>query len=254
MKRAIAFILILLVLSSLLCPFAYARAGGGGGGFSGGGGGFFRSFRRIARMRDTLTNNYGTVGYILYLVICAVFLFIMGIAGFLTTLAFRRAQIKSKILLSKLGKKDPVWNPKKLDRHIKLSFYKIQKAWSDDKLSAVRHLLSDSLYEDFSQKLELNRKGNVINKLSKINLKKAYPISVQDRIGEDNDCVWYYIKASMVDLTYEVSTMQLLSDIKTPIPFVEYWRFCKKDGGWVLDRIMQQYEFEKSFAKSERPQ
>ena len=251
MKRIFAFILILLVLSTLLCPFAYARAGGGGGGGIGGGGRLFRSFRR---MRISLTNNYGTFGYFIYLLIYVLFILVACLVSFLSFVAFKRSQIKSKLLLKKLGKNDPLWNPKKLDRHIKLSFYKIQRAWSDEKLSSVKQLLSDSLYEEFSQKLERNRKENVVNKLSNINLKKAYPISVQDRIGEENDCIWYYIKASMVDLTYEVSTMRLLSEVKTPTTFVEYWRFCKRDGRWVLDRIMQQDEFEESFIKSERPQ
>ena len=83
-----------------------------------------------------------------------------------------------------------------------------QKLFEDASKSGFVRVRVDGIMYDLMEKipLEKNKKHNI-------------EISVQDRIGEDNDCVWYYIKASMVDLTYEASTMQLLSDIKTE----KYW-------------------------------
>lgn len=256
MKRIILILLVVVLLMSMLCPFAFARAGGGGGGGSagiGGRGGFI--IRSFERTRNFLSNNFGDrLGIFIYFLFLTVFVLMACVFFSVIFISIQYTRFKSKMVLSRLGKKDPVWNAEKLSKHIKHSFYEIQKAWSDQKLGTVRHLLSDSLYADFAQKLEQNKEQNIVNKLSKIKIKKIHPVSVQDRIGEQNDCVWYYIKARMLDLTYEVSTMQLLSERKKPESFVEYWRFCKKDGYWVLDCIMQQREFKRSFLKSERLQ
>lgn len=252
MKKVFSFTTVILCLFTLLQTSAFARAGGGGGGISGGGRLFrrFNDFFRNFGPEQSLDNSV----YVVYLVLVFLCILVFSIFAIILCVALVRARIKSKILLTRLGKNDPLWNPKTVDLHIKQSFYDIQKAWSDERIHTVKHLLSETLYQDFLHKLERNRKENTKNVLSKIKLKKAYPVSVQDRIGEDNDCIWYCIKARMLDLTYEASTMQLLSEVKKPTSFTEYWRFCKKDGTWVLDRIYQELEYKSLIVKSERPQ
>ena len=256
MKKIITKITSIIIFFATLESVVFARAGGGGGGFSGGGGGGRLFHRHLYRHVYDASGNQGLAGFAA--AVCLLFeIGVLGVAVVSTVLfviKLKRSKRNSKLLLSKLEKEDPIWNAKALDNHVRNSFYKIQKAWSDDKIHLVKHLLSDTLYADFQKKLELNRKDNVQNVLSKIQLLDAYPMSVQDRIGEENDCVWYYIEAKMLDLTIDLSTRRVLSDIRTPQKFVEYWRFCKKDKSWVLDRISQQQEFESLIGNSQRPQ
>ena len=241
MKKIISIITSVLVFFTVFQTYAFARAGGGGGSGGGGGGGFFR-FGRHSRVN--IFERIGTADSVMEFALCIVVLILetaaILLAVYLSIVVFlklKSLRFKSRILLEKLSKTDPVWNPKNFDKHVRYSLYKIQQAWSDDNIFSVRELMSDTLYEDFSKKLELNRKDNIQNRLSEIKLINAYPISVQDRIGDDNDCIWYYIKASMVDINVDKTTMRTLSGSKTPVVFVEYWRFCKKDGSWVFDKI-----------------
>ena len=244
MKKILSYLSAILICFATLQTVAFARAGGGGGSSGGGGG------RRIHFFIGNLFSGAASTPEILLSILAIIIEFaIIGSLIASTVIVFislKRSRAKSKILLEKLGKSDPLWNPKTLDKHVRDSFFKIQKAWSDDNIQSVRHLLSDKLYADFSLQLERNRKGNVRNELSKIKIIKAYPVSVHDRIGEDNDCIRYFIKASMIDLTVDVTTRQVLSEIKKPMKFVEYWCFRKKDGSWVLDEISSEQEFKKS--------
>lgn len=244
MKKILSYLSTSFICFTLLQAAAFARAGGGGGSSGGGGG------RRVHFFLGDLFSGSASTPEIM-LSILAIIIELVFVGSIITSaviifISLKRKRAKSKILLEKLGKSDPIWNPETLDRHVRNSFYKIQKAWSDDNLSSVRHLLSDRVYDDFSSQLEKNRKGNVRNELSKIKIIKAYPVSVYDRIGEENDCVRYYIKASMLDIDVDVITRQVLSEIRKPTKFAEYWCFRKKDGGWVLDEITSEYDFKKS--------
>lgn len=257
MKRIISITLILLIILSLFCPVALARAGGGGGGGGGGGAFFGRRYFHFSHFKNSIQGLPMPVqGFAIFLYYFAVLFSVVASIWIAVTIAIsiKRAHIKSKILLKKLGKNDPVWDPKTLDKYVCRSFFIIQNAWSEQKLHVIKPLLSESLYKEFEQTLEQNKRDHTKNVLSKIKLKKAFPVSVQDRIGDDNDYIWYHIYASMVDLTYDTDTNRLLSETKKPTSFVEYWRFKKQGDKWVLDRICQQGEFEKFILKSETPQ
>ena len=47
---------------------------------------------------------------------------------------------------------------------------------------------------------------------------------------------------SVVDYTINDSTRAKISGSRSPASFVEYWQFVRRDGQWVLNRVLQKNE------------
>ncbi len=251
MKRIIAIVLVLVLLMCTLTPFAFARAGSGGGG--GGGFGRIHRFSRRLDIFKLLDNPLPYGAY--YLVLLAYLLLYFGvIIAFplfaIKTIVKRTKKIKrNKELLLLLGKNDSSFNPQQLQRHVENTYFEIQKAWSDNQIFRVKHLMDDSLYEEFLELLKQNERMGKRNVLSKIKLLRAEPLQVFDHSDDSRDHIWYYIKGKMVDKTVYVDSQSTDSELKNifcsdknPSRFVEYWKFIKKDDNWVLAKIAQKYE------------
>ncbi len=252
-KRIIASLLIIVLLMCAFAPFAFARAGGGGGG---GGGSSGRTLHRFARRVDifNVLDDPFPIGayYLIY------FVYLLFYFGALIAFPFfaikmiikRKRKTKSnKQLLLLLSENDLSWNPKKLQNHIEDTYFQIQKAWSDNQLFRVKHLMDDKLYEEFLELLKQNERMGKRNVLSKIRLLRADPIQVFDHSDDSRDHIWYYIKGKMVDKTVYIDSpnndaeiSNLFFSSKTTSRFVEYWKFVKRNDTWVLSKIAQKDE------------
>ena len=111
----------------------------------------------------------------------------------------------------------------------------------------AREYMDDDLYELFRQKIEWMKIGNKRNILKKIKLINLKPVSVIDDEDDSKDLIWFYIKGSMVDYTINTKTNEIIDGKNTilGIPFVEYWKFVRKDNKWVLSKILQSDEKDK---------
>ena len=78
--------------------------------------------------------------------------------------------------------------------------------------------------------------------MENIQLLKSLPVAVHDDHDNSRDYIWFYIKGRMIDYTINTDTQLIIEGSSSPSSFVEYWKFVRKDGRWVLNKILQKDE------------
>ena len=144
--------------------------------------------------------------------------------------------------MKKIKKSDRAWKYKNVSKNVEESFFAIQNAWTNMDLSTASKYMSDELLDSFNTKLSWMEYKKQRNVLKKIKLLRALPVAVYDDSDDTRDYIWFYIKGKMVDYTIDTDTHMVLEGSKLALSFVEYWRFIRKDGRWVLDKILQKNE------------
>lgn len=149
---------------------------------------------------------------------------------------------RARRTMEKLAAADPTWDFADYRRTVRHIFYTVQQAWMERDQDIARDCLSRSLYDQYHTKSEWMALRHEKNILRNIRLLEAMPVDVEDDAGEQNDRMWVYIHARMVDYTVDDRTMELKSGDRLPHGFVEYWKIIREDGRWVLDEIRQKDE------------
>ena len=228
------------------------RAGGGGGGSGGGGGG------RTGGSGSSRLHGRGGVGFTCshHNVILCIFDYVAGVIILFSTasigaiiLYFKiiRSSINSRKYMRLISKNDVLWKYKNIEKQVIDTYYIVQNAWTNMDMKLAKEYMDDDLYELFRQKIEWMKIGNKRNILKKIKLINLKPVSVIDDEDDSKDLIWFYIKGSMVDYTINTKTNEIIDGKNTilGIPFVEYWKFVRKDNKWVLSKILQSDEKDK---------
>ena len=252
MKKIFCFLLALLILFAFsgvnACaentdsPFVSAsllRAGGGGssGGGSSGGGGSSSSGGGVPHSG---TNNQPTLFESILQAI--LFPFVLFSSSIIFFVKLTKRSRKSKKLIKQLMKSDTAWKFKDISATVRNSFYAIQNAWTNMDMTPASQYMSEDLFNSFQTKLSWMDYRNEKNVLKDITLLQALPVAVHDDPDNSRDFIWFYIKGKMIDYTIDTTT-QLRTDGKmSPVTFVEYWRFVRKDNTWVLNKILQKDE------------
>ncbi len=235
-------LIILLFLSvSILLFFidpAFARAGGGegfsggggGGGGDGGGGLFFLLFFVI---------RYPVIGIPL-LIIVLVFMFFSSKSaksghmnrtirkGYSTQQdrAFRES-------VEYIKDKDPEFSELPLIEKSKKVFLNIQKAWEEQDMRSVRHLVSDGIFERFSLQLDIQKNSLIKNVVSNINIINTKLVAVES--DHYFDTVHIMITASSIDYYERTDNgKQVSGNIMEAEAFTEYWSFLRRPGAKTL--------------------
>lgn len=144
-----------------------------------------------------------------------------------------------------LDNKDHTWKYKTLQKRVVETYYNLQKAWTKQNLKIAKDYISPELYEMYEIRIEWMKMRNERNVLKKIKLKKAIPIHLYDDIDDSKDYVWYYVKGQMIDYTINTCTLEIVDGYNEKSTFVEYWKFGKNNGKWVLKQIIQENEQDK---------
>ena len=160
-----------------------------------------------------------------------------------STLAFlyrvtKRARL-SKKLMKKLKLSDDSFKYKDIKSSVKESFFAIQSARTNMDMTPAKYYLSDELFENMQSKLVWMSFRNELLVLKNISLLSVLPVAVHDEPGEDKDFIWFYIMGSMSDYIINTATQLKISGDTMPAFFMEFWQFKRKDGHWVLNRILQ---------------
>ena len=250
MKKVFCLILISLILISFLGVTTYARnaddrtlyptfllrAGGGssGGGGGGGGGGSSSHSHSSGNGREpTLIES--VLSFIL-------FLLVFFSSSIILYFQLSKRSRKAKKLMKKIKQSDVAWKYKDVSSDVKEGFFAIQCAWTDMDMRKASKYMSDELCDSFQTKLNWMKFKNQKNVLEKIRLVKALPVAVHDDLDNSYDYIWFYIKGNMIDYTIDTSTQEIIDGHTFPFSFVEYWQFVRKDGKWVLNKILQDDE------------
>ena len=217
---------------------ALASAGGGGGASGGGGGGGGSS----SGSSGTGTSSYGgSSGHPvadLLSTLALPFVLAGGVIVFTAKLHARRRETLQDI--RQAGKADASWSYKELKGRVEETFYALQNGWTKGDLSGLERYLSDRLLEEWQTRLEWMRVRHEHDVLKQIRLDSVVPVEMRDEVGQDRDCVWFYMKSHMVDYIEDTETGDFVRGITRPAKLVEWWRFTRKDDAWVLDRILSE--------------
>ena len=135
---------------------------------------------------------------------------------------------------------DPSFDGAKFSDQCMDTFFKIQGAWANREMAAVKNLLTPEMYrllQDDAKKLKKEKK---INRLDNIAVRSVDITEAWQETGTDFITVRVY--ASLLDYTVDEATGQVLEGSKTePVKFEEYWTFTRAVGNnpWQLSAIQQ---------------
>lgn len=252
MKKAICFLITVLILFSCFCisvsaentDFSYnssiapLRAGGGssGGGGGGGGGssGGSSSSHHSGSRRPT-----SPLGAFLQIITVPLVFFSSSIIFYIQLTKRSR---KAKQLMKQMMQSDNAWKFKEVSADVADAYMAIQAAWANMDMTPAKRYMSDELFDSFQTQLNWTKYKNKKHVMENIQLLKSLPVAVHDDRDNSRDYVWFYIKGKMVDYTIDTNTQLIVEGKTTPSSFVEYWQFIRKDGRWVLNKILQKDE------------
>ncbi len=147
--------------------------------------------------------------------------------------------------MKKLKASDDSFKYKDIKSSVKESFFAIQSARTNMDMTPAKYYLSDELFENMQSKLDWMSFRNELLVLKNISLLSVSPVAVHDEPGEDKDFIWFYIMGSMSDYIINTATQLKTSGDTIPAFFMEFWQFKRKDGHWVLNKILQKDEEDK---------
>ena len=145
-------------------------------------------------------------------------------------------------MLKKIDDMDYRWNEEVLDQRVKDVYFAVQQAWSDMDRDTLKELLSEDLYDRWCTKLsfmEISHEKNILKDIELLDLKI---VSVNDFKDDTKDFCWYYIKGRMIDYTIDTDSNEYKEGSSIAETFVEYWRFTRRNGIFVLDEVAQKNE------------
>ena len=246
MKKVICLMLIFLILASILGITVCAeevdvfdhvsavslRAGGGSSSGGGGGGGSSSgsSSHSSGRGRPMTLFDYILLPFVL---------FSSSIAFYIR---LSKRSRKSKKLMKQMMQSDSAWKFKEVSADVADAYMAIQGAWANMDMTPAKRYMSDELFDEFQTQLNWTKYKNKKHVMENIQLLKSLPVAVHDDRDNSRDYVWFYIKGKMVDYTIDTNTQLIVEGKTAPSSFVEYWQFIRKDGRWVLNKILQKDE------------
>lgn len=219
--------LIIIVSFFIVLMTVSARAGGGGSGGSGSGGGSSHTHTH------TNTSRVYPGASLIVLALMG------GSIYYLKHEHIRKMQKNAKKDLEIANDLDTFWNENDLKEKVKKSYYLIQEAWSKQDLDELKKYLSDDLYQQWLIKIEWQKFRGERNELTHIRLLSKSIISIHDDEDNTQDYFWVAIEGKMHDEI--IKGHEIISiNIDT---FIEYWKFIRIDDYIVLDRILQEDEW-----------
>ncbi len=253
MKKAICFLIIVLFLASCMgitaCaeggePFYSAtiaplRAGGGSSGGGGGGGGGGSSGGSSSSHHSSSGRPASPLGTLLQMITMPLVFFSSSIIFYIQLTKRSR---KAKKLMKQMMQSDNAWKFKEVSADVADAYMAIQEAWANMDMTPAKRYMSDELFDKFQTQLNWTKYKNQKHVMENIQLLKALPVAVHDDRDNSRDYIWFYIKGKMVDYTIDTNTQLITEGSTMATSFVEYWQFVRKDGRWVLNKILQKDE------------
>ncbi|MDD9149123.1 TIM44-like domain-containing protein [Sporolactobacillus sp. CQH2019] len=219
---------------------AYARAGGGGAGSAGGGtGGGGVSDQgentgggtppsgpgRFMNAGSVPASQGSPIDFLIFLLFFGVSLF--GGKGAFKGLFFYRIKNPTRRDIT-------FWKDKSLRNRITACYAAIQKAWSRQDPDAAKSYMSEAMLEEhrrlIDEMIERNER-NVVALVDVVAIRAVY-------VSAGKDDLRVVITGKMIDYRINTATKKLLAGSRfRRDTATEGWRFIRRDGVWVADRI-----------------
>lgn len=227
MKKYIFVFLFCFII--MLIPVS-ARAGGGNGGGSGGGS---SGTPHHYHDNDDRKEIYPGTSFL-------VIVGMLGVVYYIKHEKIKKLHKQAKMQINNAYDKDNFWDEKILKQKVKEAYYQIQQAWSQQDLKTLKKYLSDDLYKQWEIKIEWQRYRNERNQLSHILLISKHIVSIYDDDNNDKDYFWVAIEGKMNDV---MLSSEEVVDSNNEV-FIEYWKFIRNHDYILLDRILQEDEYD----------
>ncbi len=120
------------------------------------------------------------------------------------------------------------------------SFFKVQGAWANRDMSAIRNMLTEEMYGILQGDADDLKKKKQINRLENIAVRKVEISEVWQEAGKD--FITVQITANLLDYTTDETNVTVVSGSKTePVKFEEFWTYVRPVGNnpWQLSAINQ---------------
>jgi len=237
-------LLILVCLALIVLPAAdaWARAGGGGGysgggggggggGFSGGGGSGFSSGGGSGSGGDL-----GPGGIVVVILVIVVIIVLKVLEqsnkshkqsvirrGGVAMTAVRRQQA-----VDTLKNEDPEFSDASFYSRVRDGFLKIQEAWSNQELEALRPFVSDGIFERFTLQIQEQQDLGYRNVMENVQVRS----SLIAGLSRDDlfDVLHVEINASATDYRIDRNSGKEIRGSRRGESFVEYWSFIRRRG------------------------
>ncbi len=235
------FLLILLISTA---GVAFARAGGGqsyGGSRSGGSSGGGDGLGILIYFLIRLCIEQPCIGIPLVIVIIIVSIIVKrkNLKKQYSTIQkagnrnLNQIQdpVATRTALAGIKSRDPAFTTSSLIEKTKTAFLEIQQAWSDQDLSKVRRFISDGVNERFTIQIEMQKKQNIRNRMSDVQVLGTDIVSIESDAHFDS--IHLKITAKAKDSDENLATGKKIRDNFSGT-FVEYWSFLRKPGAHTL--------------------
>lgn len=140
--------------------------------------------------------------------------------------------------LAELRSTDPEFDPQHFTEVASDVFFKVQAGWMRRDLSSFRHLLGNSLAEEYAQHFADMAQKGIINKLESIAVRKAEIVDAGSVNGED--FVTILFTANLLDYTVNEKSGEVLEGSMTePVKFAEQWTWARpvNTEAWKLEGV-----------------
>jgi len=120
------------------------------------------------------------------------------------------------------------------------AFFKVQGAWANRDMSAIRKMLTDEMYRILQSDADELKQKKQINRLENIAVRNVEISEVWQEAGQDFITVRF--TANLLDYTTDETNGSVISGSKTePVKFEEFWTFARQVGNnpWQLSAINQ---------------
>jgi predicted lipid-binding transport protein (Tim44 family) len=245
MKRPPWLALFAAAFPSLLgAASALARAGGGqgyhgggggghggGGGWGGGGGGGGGDVIQALFWLLFYHPAFG-IPALVVIVLFLIFVYRNGSNAYQSSVIRRGTDLldfqERDRMLGALRERDPRFDVESFAARVTVAFEKIQWAWSNQNLQAVRPFLSDGVYERFSLQIDEQKALGYRNDVSAVNIEDI--TIVQVRNSRLFDVLAVRIAARARDVKVSLADGKVLRGSDESGEFVEVWSFLRRRG------------------------
>ncbi len=160
--------------------------------------------------------------------------------GFSPSYGHQAAESEIDAGIGYIRQMDSAFDEQKFKDQAMDAFFKVQGAWANRDMSAIRNMLTDEIFGILQGDAEELKKKKQINRLENIAVRKVEISEVWQEAGRD--FITVQITANLLDYTTDETNVTVISGSKTEsVKFEEFWTFTRPVGNnpWQLSAINQ---------------
>ncbi|NQU19646.1 MAG: TIM44-like domain-containing protein, partial [Candidatus Nealsonbacteria bacterium] len=136
--------------------------------------------------------------------------------------------VQREAAVARLQEADPAFDEQQFYARVSAAMLKIQSAWSEQKIEAVRAFISDGIYERFSLQIQEQRDLGYRNRMENVVVHQTLLAQVES--DEPFDVVTVRIQASALDYRERLDNGNRIGGTTRTDKFTEFWTFLRRRG------------------------